>query len=57
MSPVSNSEYSTDKEYSDNDVCSEDEPVNNFECDDREQALLQFPVKKEILLSMSSVVS
>ena len=34
---VSDSEHSSEEEYSDNEVCSEDERVNDFEYDDKEQ--------------------
>lgn len=37
-SPLLDSEYSSDDEYSDNEICSEDEQVNDFEYDDVEQA-------------------
>ena len=37
-SRVLDSKYSSDEEYSDIEVCSEDEQVNNFEYDDEEQA-------------------
>lgn len=37
-SPLLDSEYSSDDEYSDNEICSEDKQVNDFEYDDVEQA-------------------
>ena len=37
-SPALDSQYSSDKEYNDNEVCSEDERVNEFHCDNEEQA-------------------
>lgn len=37
-SPLLDSEYSSDNEYSDNEICSEDKQVNDFEYDDVEQA-------------------
>lgn len=37
-SPLLDSEYSSDDEYSDNEICSEDKQVNYFEYDDVEQA-------------------
>lgn len=43
--PVLDSEYSSDKEYCDNEVCSEDKRVNDFEYD--EEQLLSFAISIE----------
>ena len=52
-SPVSDSEYPSDEEYSDNEVCSEDKRVNDFEYDDEEQAssFVIYSEEKDTLVS------
>lgn len=52
-SPVSDSEYSSDEEYSGNEVCSEDKRVNDLEYDDEEQAssFVIYSEEKDTLVS------